>query len=226
MRLPVKLSGACCALTMLLPCAGVAAEDGQAAVEAKLRESLRNTMLQLRTAEGDKVALQAAKTEAEGKITKLTAELEKLTKQSSSEKIAADKALGETRKKLTAAEEETARLRESLGKWQAGYSQLAEAAKAKENERGRLANVSAVLERKVADQRARNAALFKLANEVLSRYEKFGLGEALKAREPFTGIARAKLESLMQDYEDKIEAQRIKPEPAPVTVAGKGNKKP
>jgi len=224
MRLPFNLTGVCCAAAMLSSLAPVAAEDGQAAVEAKLRDSLRSTMLQLRTAEGEKLALQAAKTEAEGKITKLSAELDKLTKQASAEKIAADKAMSETRKKLAAAEEESGRLRESLGKWQAGYSQLAEAAKAKEGERARLANQAAMLDRKVADQRARNAALFKLANEVLSRYEKFGLGDALKAREPFTGIARAKLQGLVQDYEDKLEEQRIKPEPKP--VAGPAKKKP
>jgi hypothetical protein len=46
----------------------------------------------------------------------------------------------------------------------------------------------------------------------LTRYEKFGLGQALSAREPFTGITRVKLESQVQDYEDKIADQKVKPE--------------
>ena len=47
--------------------------------------------------------------------------------------------------------------------------------------------------------------------EILSRYEKFGLGTALTAREPFTGITRARLQSLVDEYDEKISAQRIKP---------------
>jgi hypothetical protein len=54
--------------------------------------------------------------------------------------------------------------------------------------------------------------LFKTANEILTRYEKFALGEALLAKEPFTGIARVKLESQVQDYQDKIADERVKPE--------------
>ncbi len=214
-----------CVFLLMLVSLARAGEDGQAAVETKLRESLRGAMLQLRTVEGEKAVLQAAKAEAEAKAAATTADLDKLAKQSAVDKIAAEKALSEVRGKLAAAEDEAARLRESLGKWQAGYSQLAEAAKAKENERARLAHEAACLERKVADQRARNTEMFRLAAEVLSRYEKFGLGEALSAREPFTGLTRARLENLVQDYTEKLEKQRIRPDPVPSNPAG-GVKKP
>ena len=53
-----------------------------------------------------------------------------------------------------------------------------------------------MLRRKVDDREAKNYELFKLANEILTRYEKFGLGEALTAREPFTGLTRVKRENL------------------------------
>ena len=64
--------------------------------------------------------------------------------------------------------------------------------------------------RKVDDREAKNYELFKLANEILTRYEKFGLGEALTAREPFTGLTRVKLENLVQDYQDTLSQQRSK----------------
>ena len=64
----------------------------------------------------------------------------------------------------------------------------------------------------VADREAKNRELYRLANEILTRYEKFGLGDALAAREPFTGITRTKLENLVQDYSDKIADARVQPQ--------------
>ena len=74
----------------------------------------------------------------------------------------------------------------------------------------KLAGESIVLKRKLEDRERKNAELFKLGNEILTRYEKFGLGDALAAREPFTGLARVKLENLVQDYQDKIADQKVK----------------
>jgi hypothetical protein len=92
----------------------------------------------------------------------------------------------------------------------------------------------------VADQRTRNAAMFQTANEILTRYERFGLGEALAAKEPFVGVTRVKLENQVQDYEDKLAAERIKdsegekagksakpqPSPTPQRSAMTSNPKP
>jgi hypothetical protein len=69
------------------------------------------------------------------------------------------------------------------------------------------------LERRVADQQVKNAAMYKVGMEVVSRYEKFGLGDALTSREPFIGITRVKFENLIQDYQDKLADQTIKAPP-------------
>ena len=82
---------------------------------------------------------------------------------------------------------------------------------AKETERAKLAAEILVLKRKIDDREMKNLALFKLGNEILTRYQKFTLGEALAAREPFVGSTRAKLETLVQDYQDKLLDQRAKP---------------
>ena len=47
--------------------------------------------------------------------------------------------------------------------------------------------------------------------EILTRYQQFGLGQALAAREPFTGNAKVKLQNIVQDYGDKILNQTAKP---------------
>jgi hypothetical protein len=45
----------------------------------------------------------------------------------------------------------------------------------------------------------------------LDRYEKFGLGDALTAREPFVGLTKVKFQNLVQDYQDKLSDQKVKP---------------
>ncbi len=55
--------------------------------------------------------------------------------------------------------------------------------------------------------------MYKIGTEVLTRYENFGLGTALTAREPFTGSTRVRMQNLAQDLGDKLADQRIKPEP-------------
>jgi len=66
------------------------------------------------------------------------------------------------------------------------------------------------LKRVVADQRMKNGKMFEISNEILTRYEKFGLGTALTAREPFVGITRARLQTMVEEYGGKIAEQRIK----------------
>ena len=167
--------------------------------EAKLREALRNTMLQLRTAQNDRAALQASQTESEAKIKTLTVQVDKLTKEAAAaEKTASDQGA------------QLAKFKESVQNWGAAYKQLADLATAKETARAKLANDVISLQRHVADQQTKNAAMFRTANEILTRYERFGLGDALAAKEPFVGITRVKLENLVQDYQDKLLDEKIK----------------
>jgi hypothetical protein len=216
----------------LFACGLSAAEQANPA-EARLREALRNTMLQLRTAETERATLQAAQAEHEEKIKTLTAQVAALTKQSAADKDAADKKIGDLNDKLADREKQVSQLKESLEKWQAAQKQAADVARAKEQQRAKLASDVIALQRRVAEQQTKNAAMFKIGNEILTRYEKFGLGEALTAREPFTGITRVKLQSLAQDYADKLADEKIKPpdearpqpQPTPTPAPAKGSKK-
>jgi len=173
--------------------------------ETKLREALRNTMLQLRTAETERANLQAAQAENEQKNKDLTARIDALVKQAAEDK----KNLDEATSKISDQDAALARLRIDLGKSQEALKKAAELAKTREEERAKLAGGIILLQRRVADLETRNMALFKLGNEILERYEKFGLGTALTAREPFTGLTRTKLENLVQDYQDKLSDQTV-----------------
>lgn len=198
------------ALILLLSGSVQGAEQPNSA-ETRLREQLRNTLLQLRTIQGERDGLNAAKAQLEQEKKTLSEQIETVTKQSAADKTASDKTIAEMDAKAAQQSNEIAQLKESLEKWKKGYNEATELARTKEAERAKLAMQKIELERKVADQQTKNLEMFKIGNEVLTRYEKFGLGTALTAREPFVGITRVKLQNLVQDYKDKLADQRIKP---------------
>ena len=77
------------------------------------------------------------------------------------------------------------------------------------------------------DRELKNLELYKTGREILTRYEKFGLGDAIGAKEPFVGLSRVKLENLVQDYKSKLLNQTVisgqppaLPHPAPSSATG------
>jgi chromosome segregation ATPase len=195
----------------------VHAADQAGAAELKLRESLRATMLQLRNAEAERANLQAAKTELEAKNKELTDQAGTMTKQAAANQAEADKTITDLKAKVDERDREIGELRVTLDKWKVDHKKISDFARTKESQRATLAEKVIVLERQVADQQRKNAAMYKLGIEILDRYEKFGLGTALTAREPFVGLTRVKFENLIQDYGDKLADEKIKPPTPPAT---------
>jgi hypothetical protein len=186
----------------------VAAEEPTQSVETRLRERLRDTMLQLRdaqaAAETARAALQAAQTQSADEKQALTDKLAAITKEANANKLAAQ-AVESLKSQVARQDKEIAQLNEGIE----SCRQAAELARNKEAERAKLADEAVIeLERLVADRQAKNLALYKIATEILQRYQQFGLGEALTAREPFVGITRVKLQNLVQDYQDKLLNER------------------
>ena len=186
----------------------------QDAAELKLREGLRNAMLQARTLQAERDALQAEKTQMEQEKKAATEQAEALQKQMASDKEAADKSIADLKDKVANQSGQIVELKDNLDKWKASHAEMTGVAKKKEAERATLAQEKIELQRVVADQQRKNLEMYRIGMEVLGRYEKFGLGTALTAREPFTGLMRVKLENLVQDYGDKLSDQRIKPSPS------------
>lgn len=206
-------------LLPLLPCSvffvfvialPLAAAD-PAAGEIKLREALRDTMLQLRAAQGDIANLQAAQTALADEKKTLAEKYEALKKQTAAEHAAMDKTAGNLSALAAEQKAEIGRLKETLEKTNAELQKTADAGRAAEAQRAKLSVENNVLQRKVADREAKNLALFMVGNEILTRYEDFSLGNALAAKEPFVGTTRVRLENLMQDYEDRLTEQRMRP---------------
>lgn len=185
--------------------------EEQSAVEAKLREGLRTVTLQLRTAENERAALQAEKAAFEEKIRALTEELDAERKLSEEKQKKAEGEVATREERLKNQGGQIADLQASLEKWKKSQQDAVALAQATEEKRKRVAAEVVVLNRKVADYRTKNAAMYQLGIEILGRYERFGLGTALTAREPFVGLTRVKFENLIQDYGEKLATEKIKP---------------
>lgn len=193
--------------------------------ELRLREQVKSMTLQLRNAETDKATLQAAKTEAEQKSTKLEEQVKALTKQAAEDKESTDKAAAKLTQEITAKEADLARVNELLVKSDDTGKKSAALLKKTEEQRAKLAAEVIQLQRTVTEQRGKNAKMYEAAEEVLSRYEKFGLGTALTAREPFAGITRARLQTYVDESDAKISAGRIHTDEAPSKAAAAEAKK-
>lgn len=57
----------------------------------------------------------------------------------------------------------------------------------------------------------KNARFFELNGELLGKYRDKGVGDALLEAEPFTGVKRVELDNLIEEYRDKLEAQKMEP---------------
>jgi hypothetical protein len=211
------------AFVLLLP---LAAGAGESSTEARLRDALRASTSQLRAAEDDRTRLQAESAEQKKELEALKAKLAAAQAAPRPAPKTNDRELAELGRKLDAQTEAAGRLSRDLIQCQtvsregseASRAAAREAARQQEEERARSGQLGARVEalaEQLNDCRARNASMYSLAGEVLTRYQKVGLREVISAREPFVGKKRVELENLAQDYEDKLRDQKVAPAPRP-----------
>jgi predicted nucleic acid-binding Zn-ribbon protein len=191
------------------------ARADDASNETRLRDALKSTMLQLRAATTDRDNLQAQLTDLQSQKDDLTTQLAALTKKSAADKDADSKAITVLKGQVSDQEDSIAQLQTALDKWKDAERKAVVMANDTETKRAKLADLAIHLQRIVDDQKRKNEEMYKTGMEVLDRYEKFGLGEALFAKEPFVGITRTKFETLVQDYEDKLVDAQITEQKSP-----------
>jgi chromosome segregation ATPase len=205
-------------LLALLPLAVKADDAANAAFQTKMRDTLRATMQQLNDAQNQLATAQAAqaqsdkdKADLQAKLDAANAQLKTLADQSAADRDTAKKSIEALNNQVATQTKQSAALNDALNQWKAAYTQMAAQAKSTEEARAKLAGEKILLERLVDDRELKNAELYNTATEILTRYEKFSIGDAISAKEPFIGITRVKLQTLVQDYQDKLLDQRISP---------------
>ena len=179
--------------------------------EDRMRAALRESTLQLRTAQADVTNLQTTQAALTEEKKVLTEKYEALKKQAVADRAVTDKTVADLQSEVSTQKASIARLNEALEKSKAEGTKAAQTGREAEARNARLTANGQALQRRVAELEAKNLALFLLGNEILTRYEDFSLGNAISAKEPFVGKTRTKLENLVQDYQDKLLDQRAKP---------------
>jgi chromosome segregation ATPase len=169
-----------------------------------MRSALRESTLQLRTAQADLTNLQTTQAALAEEKKVLTEKYETLKKQAVADRAATDKTVAELQAEVATQKASIARLNETLEKSKLEGTKAAQSGREAEAKNARLTADGQALQRRVAELEAKNLALFLLGNEILTRYEDFSLGNALTAKEPFVGKTRTKLENLVQTYQDKL----------------------
>ncbi len=211
---------------LILLFASAVRAQAPAPADQRLREQIKMLTTQLRAAETERATVQVDKQTLETKVKTLEKQSEEISKQMAADKDAAKLEAEKLRAEIAAREGEISSTKDLLVKADAFGKQSAELAKKTEAERAKLASENVQLKRTVSDQRARNAKMHEIGTEILSRYEKFGLGTAITAREPFVGITRARLEALVEDYSGQLAGQRIRVDgttPKPTTSTASSN---
>lgn len=148
----------------------------------------------------------------------LSTQINSLNKPGPDDKAALDKSIAAMKTQNPDLTKQLDQYATDIQLWTTGYDEYVQFANKTEAERAKLAVQVILLQRVVADRETKNLELFKTGNEILDRYEKFSLGDALVAKEPFIGITRVKLQEFVQDYKDKLTAQRISIGQAPAVA--------
>jgi chromosome segregation ATPase len=210
--LPVGLNNwgflACC-LILSAGSLRAAADSGNPEGD-RMRAALRESTQQLRSVQTELTSLQATQATLADEKKLLTEKYETLKKQAVIDRAATDKTLAELQTEVTAQKAQLARVNDALEKSKTEGASSAQAHLAAETQNVRLRSEYYALQRRLTELESKNLALFLIGNEILTRYEDFSLGNALSAKEPFVGTTRAKLENLVQSYQDKLLDQRAK----------------
>jgi chromosome segregation ATPase len=61
----------------------------------------------------------------------------------------------------------------------------------------------------------KNTQLYQYSRELMTRYQQKGVWAALAQKEPVTGIKEVGIENVLQEYQQKLDTQRVKPAKAP-----------
>jgi hypothetical protein len=200
-------------IVLLISCVALAAPaQAQSPAEARLRDQLRQTTLDLRQAQDENSALKV-------KLDALSQQAAPPPAPVAAAPTAADTArLGRLQAALSAEQAKTAAAlqqgdsdHKALAQWQQSYAQLLTLAKSRDADAKKFEAMY-----KEEDSHAKactqsNVRLVQISDELLSRYKNKGVWDAMGDGEPLTGIHRVELEKIAQDYHARIVDSTVKP---------------
>jgi len=162
-------------------------------------------------------SLTTEKEAAKAETAKVSAELDTLKKESSASAKAADAAKQQLDSELSEQKNSNTQVRERLDQTNARLLEVIEKYKvlnqnkgAVENELAELKNKQQVTEQKLASCTEHNVKLYESGKELLERYQNKGTISSLLQDEPALQFNSVEMESIIQEYEDKLRSGEYK----------------
>lgn len=187
-----------------------AAQAQSTDAQARLRDLLRQTTLELRDAQSQNVELRAKIDELNAQRAATTASASRTNIDTSALRRAQNEAeqlraaLADSRRAIEERDQE-------LAQWKQAYGQAEQLARTRDADAKQLDELQRTLVTTVNDCERDNAQLVDLAEEVLDSYRNKGVWDAMRDAEPLTGIHRVQLETLAQKYHARILELQAKP---------------
>ncbi len=201
---------ACLLLVVLVGLAGeVTAQSARSGDSSREQQAMAKMQYLMRQLSAEKAELQARNAQLEGEIEALRADLEQL-----------ESRLGRTSEALDRYKETDEKLRELLQKSQDRTRDLIDQYNGKlqeaalligdlRTEKAEVEGISAQRQQAIETCESKNEELFQVNAELLERYEKKGLWDSFKQREPFTGLGAVAIENAIAEYRFKLEDLRF-----------------
>ena len=92
--------------------------------------------------------------------------------------------------------------------------------KASEDDNGKLKATGAEQRGQIAECEHKNLLLYQANMELLKKYQNKSAWDALVQKEPFTGIEKVRIDNVLQEYRDRLDAGRVKQKPALSAASG------
>jgi hypothetical protein len=178
--------------------------------EDRLREQLRQTVLQLRELQDNQAAASAQQSDAAQQRDALQKELT-ATKAKLKSGGGSGRKVRELQASLAKSKADADQANQALKQSEAQLDQYKEAyAKAGDQvrdltgERDRLQGAYAKANATLAACQAKNIQLYVVSHQILDAYARVNFGDVMATREPFLGLKRTELENTVQGYGDKL----------------------
>jgi chromosome segregation ATPase len=206
MRMVLSIAATLAAIVLTCATAVAADNDPKAARE---HEQLRRTQEALRQSQSEASELAQSKTQAESKLKSTSEELDSL-------RNAAKSTQASLRSQLQTASAGQAELTRQLEDTKRRLAELTskdqETATALKSREAELARAQADLQGSRSANstcEAKNLKLYEYANDMAVRYQKKGVWASLSQKEPALGLKQVDTENLLQEYHEKVNAQRV-----------------
>jgi hypothetical protein len=184
--------------------------------EDRLRDALRHVTTDLRAAQDNQVAQQAALDQAlkqrdllQQQVTQLTAQIAAQPAAQAAQPAQPTADDRQVRDVLDALKKQNAALQDGLTHWQTAYQQAATLAQAKDAQGRQAAAMATTAQQTLGVCQTKNTKLIAIANDILHLYDTRQFRSvASSSWDSMLGFKRVELQNIVQDNEDRILDQK------------------